>query len=73
MKREDEARQLKCDNCQRQIDFGNDLTTTEKCVNGPRGIVPLGHIKKFCSDKCVKAWFTDDPAAGLPEVNFRIP
>ena len=73
VKPEQETRQTRCDNCRKQIDFGNDLITTEKCVYGPRGIVPLGEIKKFCSDKCVKAWFSDDPAEGLPEVRFRIP
>lgn len=73
MKQEQNAKQRMCDNCRRKIDFGSDLITTEKCVNGPRGIIPLGKIKSFCSDNCVKEWFSDDPIEGLSEVDFRIP
>ena len=64
---------LRCRECHREIDLGHDLITTEKCVNGPRGIVPLGKINTFCSDKCVKEWFSDDLTEDLPEIDFRIP
>lgn len=72
MKQED-YKKLQCYNCRRQIDLGRDLITAEKGVSGPRGIVPLGDIKIFCNDKCVKQYFNGEPDENLPEIPRRIP
>ncbi len=67
------SKKLRCEHCNRNIDFGEDLITTEKAVSGPRGIVPLGEIRLFCSEKCVSDFFNGTPADDLPEVPRRIP
>ena len=73
MQQEDKTEKVACDNCRTPIDLGQDLITTEQCVHGPRGIVPLGKITTFCSERCVRKWFGDDPVERLPDVAFRIP
>lgn len=62
-----------CENCQKRIDLGNDVITTESCVLGPRGIVPLGNTAVFCSRKCVAQFFDDEPTDGLIQVENRVP
>jgi hypothetical protein len=66
-------KEMCCENCQSTISFGSDLITTEKGVNGPRGIVPLGEILVFCSEKCVSDFFNGTPADDLPGIPRRIP
>lgn len=52
-----EATKMKCSECGRTIPYGGDLIKDEKCVRGPRGIVPLGEIQYFCCEDCVSLYF----------------
>lgn len=73
MENKSTSKKLHCECCDRNIDFGADLITAEKAVSGPRGIVPLGEIRLFCSEKCLSVFFNGTPADDLPEVPRRVP
>ena len=73
MRNDQSKKPLNCNSCQRAIDFGHDLITAEKGVSGPRGIVPLGEIKVFCSEQCVSNYFNGILSDDLPEILRRIP
>ena len=73
MKEKELKRKRRCDNCRGEIHFGRDIIRVEKCVNGPRGIIPLGDALTFCSEDCVSGHFNHDGASDLPEVLRRIP
>ena len=64
---------LRCDNCECDITFGRDVISVEKCVSGPRGVIPLGEVLRFCSDSCVSQFFDHDPVSHLKEIPRRIP
>ena len=67
------SNKLRCENCNRNIDLGEDLITTEKAVSGPRGIVPLGEISLFCNEKCISDYFNGLASDDLPDIHRRIP
>ena len=73
MEEKERETKLRCDNCQGEIYFGRDVIRVEKCVRGPRGIIPLGETLTFCSEDCVSRHFDHEPASDLPEVPRRIP
>ena len=64
MENEEQPR-LRCQQCRREIALGEDLITVEKGVLGPRGVVPLGNVLIFCSEKHVREYF----ANGNDDVN----
>ncbi len=61
---------MKCEECQRELDLGVDVVTVEKCVVGPRGIVPLGETTHFCSEECLSRYFSDTNISTIPQ---RVP
>ena len=63
---ESEKQRLRCDNCNSEISFGRDVLSVERCVNGPRGVIPLGEILRFCSERCVQDFFSHDPGRIYP-------
>ena len=69
----DDATKLKCSECGKRIDYGGDLLTVEKCVLGPRGIVELGEKLLFCSEKCLRSYYSDTDVSQLPKMPPRIP
>jgi len=68
-----EKNQLTCDQCQREIAFGGDVIRAERCVSGPRGVIPLGEALHFCSESCASNFFDHDSAGNLQEISPRIP
>ncbi len=68
-----QSQNLQCSECRRSIGYGGDIITTEKCVSGPRGIVPLGERLVFCSEECVSSYFNGADLGDLPKVPPRIP
>ena len=61
---------MKCSQCNRKLELGVDVITVEKCVMGPRGIVPLGELENFCSEECLINFYND---IDLPKAPRRIP
>ena len=64
---------LHCEHCKGDMAFGHDVIRVEKCVNGPRGVIPLGESFTFCSEACVSRFFDQEPIGNLTEVPRRIP
>ncbi len=64
---------LQCEQCKRRISYGGDVMSVEKCVNGPRGVIPLGEVLRFCCEDCVSKYFRPEPASNLREIAPRIP
>jgi len=58
-----------CANCQKTLHLGVDVLTVQEAVLGPRGIVPLGEIILFCSERCLLDYFD---LSGLEEVQRRV-
>ena len=73
MNEQDGKKKMKCGNCESKIDYGRDLIVLEKGVHGPRGVVPLGEVMIFCSDRCVAEYFGEEPAVKRPRFPPRIP
>lgn len=73
MKSNNHNAKLKCSECRRSIGYGADLIAAEKCVSGPRGIVPLGGRLVFCSETCVGHYYGDSDLSELPSLPPRIP
>ena len=73
MKEKESEKKSRCENCKGEIYFGTDAIRVEKCVSGPRGLIPLGETLTFCSEDCVSAYFDHEPTSGLPKVLPRIP
>ena len=70
----DENKQnLACANCASPIDLGEDLLTVEKGVSGPRGVVPLGDQRTFCSENCLKDFFETTIVSNGLEISERQP
>ena len=61
---------MKCEECQRKLELGVDVITVEKCVVGPRGIVPLGDGNHFCSEECLIDYYS---GSDLIQIDRRIP
>ena len=61
---------MECSQCRRKLELGVDVITVEKCVIGPRGIVPLGELENFCSEECLIEFYSD---TDLPHIDRRIP
>ena len=64
---------LQCDQCKHKISYAGDVISVEKCVNGPRGVIPLGEVMRFCCEDCVSKYFQQEPASNLKEIGQRIP
>ena len=73
IKRKKDNHKIKCKECGRDIEYGGDLITIEKCVNGPRGIIPLGEKEVFCNEECLGNFFGNFNGRELPKVPPRIP
>ena len=56
----EEQTRFRCRQCRREIQFGGDLWTVEKGVNGPHGVVPLGNVLVFCRETCVSKYFNNE-------------
>ena len=61
---------MKCSQCNRKLEVGSDLITTEKCVMGFHRIVPLGELENFCSEECLIDFYND---IDIPQVPRRVP
>ena len=61
---------MECSQCRRKLELGVDVITVEKCVIGPRGIVPLGELENFCSEECLIDFYSD---INIPHIDRRIP
>ena len=61
---------MRCDQCRRNLDLGVDVIKMEKCVVGPRGIVPLGEVQLFCCEECLACFFHNGSLQDIPP---RIP
>lgn len=61
---------MECSQCRKKLDLGVDVITVEKCVLGPRGIVPLGELENFCSEKCLIDFYNDTK---MIQIDRRIP
>ena len=61
---------MECSQCRRKLELGVDVITVEKCVIGPRGIVPLGELENFCSEECLIVFYND---TNIPHIDRRIP
>ena len=61
---------MECSQCRRKLELGVDVITVEKCVIGPRGIVPLGELENFCSEGCLIDFYSD---IDIPNIPRRIP
>ena len=59
-----------CSQCRKKLELGVDMINVEKCVVGPRGIVPLGEQEHFCSEKCLTDFYND---IDIPQIDRRIP
>ena len=64
---------LLCDHCRNTISFGRDVIVVEKCVSGPRGVIPLGEVLRFCTEECAGQFFRREAVGDLPEFPRRIP
>jgi hypothetical protein len=64
---------LKCNECGKQVEYGGDVITMEKCVSGPRGIVPLGETLIFCCEECVGNYYGASDISELTKMPPRIP
>ena len=61
---------MECSQCRRKLELGVDVITVEKCVIGPRGIVPLGKLENFCSEECLLNFYNDED---IIKIDRRIP
>ena len=61
---------MECSQCRRKLELGVDVITVEKCVIGPRGIVPLGELENFCSEDCLIGFYNN---TDIPHIDRRIP
>lgn len=61
---------MECSQCRKKIELGVDVVTVEKCVLGPRGIVPLGEIEYFCDEDCLADFYNN---TDIPDISRRIP
>ena len=61
---------MECSQCRRKLELGVDVITVEKCVIGPRGIVPLGELENFCGEECLIDFYSD---IDIPHIDRRIP
>ena len=73
MDRQKNIPEPRCKECNKLIDYGGDLIAVEKCVNGPRGRVPLGEILIFCNEECLSNYYCDYDGRELPKLPPRIP
>lgn len=73
MREDKDTGQLRCNECRKSIEYGADAITAESCVNGPRGLVPLGERLVFCSEECLSSFFSDSNLSDLQSVPPRIP
>ncbi len=73
MKEDTNDEELKCLDCKCDIDFGRDVITAQKGVNGPRGVVPLGELLIFCSEKCLSNYFNEHDGKKREQIPPRIP
>ena len=73
MRENNNEAKLQCDHCRDEIRFGCDVLRVEKCVSGPRGVIPLGEAQALCSEQCVSRHFDQESVGDLPEVPRRIP
>jgi hypothetical protein len=64
---------LRCDECRGELPLGGDVISVQRAVHGPRGVIPLGEVLTFCSDKCVSRFFDHQSSDELPDVSWRIP
>ncbi len=44
---------LTCETCARPLRLGSDAISVQRCVIGPRGIVPIEDLRLFCDDECL--------------------
>ena len=61
---------MECSQCRRKLELGVDVITVEKCVYGPRGVVPLGELENFCGEGCLVDFYND---TDIPHIDRRIP
>ena len=61
---------MECSQCRRKLELGVDVITVEKCVIGPRGIVPLGELENFCGEECLVDFYNDSE---IIHIDRRIP
>jgi len=61
---------MECSQCRRKLELGTDVITVERCVVGPRGIVPLGELETFCCEECLIDFHNN---SDIPHINRRIP
>ena len=61
---------MECSQCRKKLELGVDVITVEKCVIGPRGIVPLGELENFCNEECLIDFYGD---IDIPHIDRRIP
>jgi hypothetical protein len=73
MEQDSQTKKLKCGECRRAIGYGGDLITAEKGVSGPRGVVPLGEKRHFCSEACLSNYYGNSDLSELPSMPPRIP
>lgn len=73
MERQNDIPEPRCKECDKRIEYGGDLIAVEKCVSGPRGMVPLGEILIFCSEECLSNYYCDYDGRALPKLPPRIP
>ena len=73
MEKKVEKEILLCDHCSKKVSYGGDVISVEKCVNGPRGVIPLGEVFRFCTEDCVSRFFDHEPVTDLPRIPRRIP
>lgn len=60
---ESQENDTSCSECDRTIQLGEDFWFAEKCVLGPRGVIPLDELFYFCSQKCIAKFFDSTDAA----------
>lgn len=63
---------MRCVECKREIEIGQDLIPVEECVLGFNGPVPLEDVKMFCSWGCLKK-FCNGNGDDVEKVSRRIP
>ncbi len=61
---------MKCSQCDKKLELGVDVISVEKCVLGPRGIVPLGDLEHFCCEECLVEFYE---GTDMPRLDRRIP
>jgi len=73
MKRTQDKKTVRCDNCRRKVEYGKDVLSVNRGVIGPRGVISLDDESRFCSDECVSSYFDKDPKNALDVLPPRIP